>query len=232
MQAGGADDGRERREVLGVLGPRPAAGGEHSNSGSGRSGIDFQCHCDSPQRSSRRGPGHCSESTLVVDARPRLPVELASLGARASGRKVAAWRIDSRMRSVPTCDRTPTTPSTGGRGAPEPFAEAAPPRRSRAGVDRLLHLPLVPRDGAGELQRSGARRRTSTSSSWRSRSTARSTPTSTPRYLAAASAFTRNLGWPLTVFATPAGRRSSPAPTSRRIRACRGGPRSGRCSTR
>ena len=40
----------------------------------------------------------------------------------------------------------------------------------------------------------------------RSRSTARSIAEVDAAYLAAASAFTQNLGWPLTVFATPQGR--------------------------
>lgn len=49
-------------------------------------------------------------------------------------------------------------------------------------------------------------------------------------YLSAASAFTGNLGWPLTVFATTRGERSSPAPTFLRSPSANA-LRSARCST-
>ena len=47
-----------------------------------------------------------------------------------------------------TCSSTPTTRSTGGRGASEAFAEAEAPRRAGAALGRLRRLPLVPRHGA------------------------------------------------------------------------------------
>ena len=59
-----------------------------------------------------------------------------------------AWR--SRPRR--TCASTCTTPSTGSRGARRRTRSRARREPAAARLDRLLRLPLVPRDGARELR--------------------------------------------------------------------------------
>ena len=73
-------------------------------------------------------------------------------------------------------------------------------------LDRLRGLPLVPRHGARVVRGRGHRGATSTTSSWRSRWTARSAPTSTSSTWRAVQAMTGQGGWPMSVFLTPDGR--------------------------
>ena len=89
----------------------------------------------------------------------------------------------------------------------EAFAEARATRCAGPHLHRLRHLPLVPRDGPRELQRSGDRadpQRALRRDQGRPRgaSRRRRQPTSPPPPRSRA-----HLGWPLTVFATPDGRR-------------------------
>ena len=72
-------------------------------------------------------------------------------------------------------------------------------------LDRLLGLPLVPRDGARVLRGPRDRGDDERAASSRSRSTARSAPTSTTIYMEAVQGMTGQGGWPLTVFLDPEG---------------------------
>ena len=122
-----------------------------------------------------------------------------------------------------------TAPAVSGRRKPQsarPREEPVPPparvqpgrlvRVGRGGVrqgaareqadlplDRLLDVPLVPRHGARVVRGRRGRRAAQRSTSWPSRSIARSGPTSIALYMTAMQAMGMGGGWPLNVFLTP-----------------------------
>ena len=134
-----------------------------------------------------------------------------SVRARAAARgaaDVALARMPNRLAGATSpylqqhADNPGRLVSVGRRGARAGAARG----QADPAVDRLLGVPLVPRDGArvvrGRRRRRGDERRTSSTS----RSTARSGPTSTRSTRRAHALLTRRSGgWPLTMFLTPDG---------------------------
>ena len=87
-----------------------------------------------------------------------LPIVLLAAPGRPTRRRArpstpTAWR----RKAARTCSSTPTTRSTGTRGAPEAFEKAKKEKQARLPLDRLQLLPLVPRHGARVVRQRGGR---------------------------------------------------------------------------
>ena len=102
-----------------------------------------------------------------------------------------------------TCSSTPTIPWTGIPWGDEAFAQARARRQADLPVDRLLHLPLVPRDGARVVRE----RRRSPPSSIATSSSIKVDREERPDvdrvYMTFVQATTGSGGWPMSVWLTP-----------------------------